>query len=103
MGSEMCIRDRLWAYGEPDIKDSLLKILSTTNEGATLKDRNLPKGVYAKTGSLSGVTTFSGYILNDPSDPIAFSILMNGFKGSSSAFRALQDEIVTYLSKVNQL
>ena len=93
----------LWAYGEPDIKDSLLKILSTTNEGATLKDRNLPKGVYAKTGSLSGVTTFSGYILNDPSDPIAFSILMNGFKGSSSAFRALQDEIVTYLSKVNQL
>jgi len=90
-----------WAYNNPKIKDSLLKILSTTDQNSTLKDRKLPNGVFAKTGSLSGVTTFSGYILNDSSDPIAFSILMNGFKGSSSAFRALQDEIVTYLSKVN--
>jgi D-alanyl-D-alanine carboxypeptidase/D-alanyl-D-alanine-endopeptidase (penicillin-binding protein 4) len=90
----------LWAYNNPKIKDNLLRILSTTNQESTLKDRNLPKGVFAKTGSLSGVTTFSGYILNNSSEPIAFSILMNGFKGSSYAFKTLQDEIVTYLSKV---
>lgn len=90
----------LWAYNNPKIKDNLLRILSTTNHESTLKDRNLPKDVFAKTGSLSGVTTFSGYILNNSSEPIAFSILMNGFKGSSYAFKTLQDEIVTYLSKV---
>ncbi len=90
-----------WAYNNPRIKDSLLRILSTTNQKSTLRDRNLPEGIFAKTGSLSGVTTFSGYILNDLSNPIAFSILMNGFKGSSSAFKALQDEIVTHLSNVN--
>ena len=93
----MCIRDR--AYNNPKIKDNFLEILSTTSDKETLRDRNLPDGVFAKTGSLSGVTTFSGYILNSKSEPIAFSILMNGFKGSSAPYRKLQDTIVSMLSQ----
>jgi D-alanyl-D-alanine carboxypeptidase/D-alanyl-D-alanine-endopeptidase (penicillin-binding protein 4) len=88
----------VWAYNNPKIKDNFLEILSTTSNKETLKDRNLPEGVYAKTGSLSGVTTFSGYILNSKSEPIAFSILINGFKGSSAPYRKLQDTIVSRLS-----
>ena len=58
------------------------------------------KTVYAKTGSLSGVSTFSGYILNPDKEPIAFSILMNGYKGSSLPFRELQDKIVSQLAEI---
>ena len=89
----------VWAYNNPKIKDNFLEILSTTSDKETLRDRNLPDGVFAKTGSLSGVTTFSGYILNSKSEPIAFSILMNGFKGSSAPYRKLQDTIVSMLSQ----
>ena len=88
-----------WAYNDPKIKNNLLDILSTTNYKSTLEDRNLPEGIFAKTGSLSGVTTFSGYILNATSEPIAFSILMNGYKGSSAPYRDLQDKIVTTLAR----
>ena len=72
--------------------------LSFTGENGTLLDRNLPGGIYAKTGSLSGVSTFSGYIIHPLKDPIAFSILMNGYKGSSFSFRALQDRIVSQIA-----
>ena len=89
----------IWAYNNPKIKDNLLDILSTTNYKPTLEDRNLPEGIFAKTGSLSGVTALSGYILNTASEPIAFSILMNGYKGSSAPYRALQDKIVTALAQ----
>ena len=89
-----------WAYHNPEIRNNLLNILSFTGEKGTLLDRGLPNGVYAKTGSLSGVSTFSGYILNPDKDPIAFSILMNGYKGSSLPFRELQDKIVSHLAEI---
>jgi len=89
-----------WAYHNPEIRNNLLNILSFTGEEGTLLDRSLPNGVYAKTGSLSGVSTFSGYILNPDKDPIAFSILMNGYKGSSLPFRELQDKIVSHLAEI---
>ena len=89
-----------WAYHQPEIRNKLLNILSFTGKNGTLIDRNLPNGIYAKTGSLSGVTTFSGYILNSDSKPLAFSILMNGYKGSSAPFRELQDKIVSQLAEI---
>ena len=89
-----------WAYHNPEIRNNLLNILSFTGEKGTLLDRALPNGVYAKTGSLSGVSTLSGYILNPDKEPIAFSILMNGYKGSSLPFRELQDKIVSQLAEI---
>ena len=87
-----------WIYNTSNIRDIYLKTLSFTGENGTLLDRNLPGGIYAKTGSLSGVSTFSGYIIHPSKDPIAFSILMNGYKGSSFSFRALQDRIVSQIA-----
>ena len=87
-----------WIYNTSNIRDIYLKTLSYTGENGTLLDRNLPDGIYAKTGSLSGVSTFSGYIIHPSKDPIAFSILMNGHKGSSFSFRALQDRIVSQIA-----
>ena len=53
--------------------------------------------IYAKTGTLDGVSGLSGYIRMDHGDMIAFSILQNDFKTSARPIRKLQDEIVRAL------
>jgi len=90
-----------WTYNQESVKDNLLYVLPNGNDG-TLKER-FPNSkesnrIYAKTGSLSGVTTLSGYVFTQSGEPIVFSILMNGFSGSSAPFRNLQDQIVTFLA-----
>lgn len=49
--------------------------------------------VYAKTGTMSGVSCLSGYAETADHGMVAFSILMNGFVGSSRPARDLQDQI----------
>ncbi len=92
-----------WAYNQESVKDKLLLALPNGGDG-TLEDRfpNHKGGnrVFAKTGSLSGVTSLSGYVFTKSGEPIVFSILMNGFSGSSAPFRKLQDQIVTYLTSL---
>ena len=50
--------------------------------------------VRAKTGTMSGVSTLSGYAALDGRAPVAFSILVNGFgDGQAPSARLLQNEI----------
>ena len=86
-----------WAYDHPKIRDQLLFTLPRGGLNGTLKDRGFPETVFAKTGSLAGVSNILGYIIND-SDVIVFSILMNGFTGSAGPYRSLQDQIINKLS-----
>jgi D-alanyl-D-alanine carboxypeptidase/D-alanyl-D-alanine-endopeptidase (penicillin-binding protein 4) len=53
--------------------------------------------VRAKTGHLSGVSCLSGYTFSPHYGPIAFSMLMNGYIGSSREYRQLQDQILGLL------
>lgn len=55
--------------------------------------------VHAKTGTLSGISTLSGYLTNKKKHKIAFSILMQNYVGSSSKAKELQDEICKILSE----
>ena len=80
-------------------KNNFINTLPRGGEEGTLKERDLPSNAYMKTGSLSGVSTLSGYIINNRSEPIVFSILMNGFEGSSEPYNKLQDQIVRALSE----
>lgn len=56
----------------------------------------------AKTGSLSGVTTLSGYVPAADGERLAFSVLMEFFTGSTDARRALQDSIVVELRRFSR-
>lgn len=62
--------------------------------------RKIPllNNVHAKTGTLTGVSSLSGYLTNDKNHILAFSILMQNFVGSSARARDLQDEICKILA-----
>ena len=53
----------------------------------------------AKTGSLNGVSSLSGYIVTSDNDIVAFSIMMNGFVGNHAIYRKLQDNILSAITQ----
>jgi D-alanyl-D-alanine carboxypeptidase/D-alanyl-D-alanine-endopeptidase (penicillin-binding protein 4) len=68
----------------------------------TLEDRmkgtTAEGNVRAKTGTLSGVSSLSGYVHTRDGDIIVFSILMDNFIGSPRPYRNAQDKIVEFLA-----
>ncbi len=58
--------------------------------------------VRAKTGTISGVSTLSGYAQTADGDTLAFSILMDHFTGSSKPYRDAQDKIAELLSRFSR-
>ncbi len=88
-------------HGE-DNRDVYVNTLPKANEkNSRLEGRLLQvqDKIFAKTGSLSGVSCLSGYAFSTNHGPMAFSILINGFVGSIKPHRKFQDELCTWLVK----
>jgi D-alanyl-D-alanine carboxypeptidase/D-alanyl-D-alanine-endopeptidase (penicillin-binding protein 4) len=87
-----------YMYTSP-YKDDFLYVLPGGGFKGTLEDRLESTGskIRAKTGGLSGVSCLSGYAFSSQYGPLAFSILMNGYIGSSKDYRKLQDDILEIL------
>lgn len=69
----------------------------------TLKNRfrwtQAERNVRAKTGSLTGASSLSGYVTSADGKLIAFSILCNHFPSQVSILRDVQDRIVEFLAR----
>ena len=87
-----------YMYTSP-FKDDFLYVLPMGGFKGTLENRLESTGskIRAKTGGLSGVSCLSGYAFSPQFGPLAFSILMNGYIGSSIDYRKLQDDILEIL------
>ncbi|MDA0986974.1 MAG: D-alanyl-D-alanine carboxypeptidase/D-alanyl-D-alanine-endopeptidase [Bacteroidetes bacterium] len=59
------------------------------------------KIVRAKTGSIGGVSTLSGFVTTRSNEMLAFSILMQNFIGSASKYRNAQDRICEVLALIS--
>lgn len=59
----------------------------------------LKNNVHAKTGTLTGVSSLSGYLTSKNKHLIAFSIILQNFVGSSSTAKKLEDEICKIIYK----
>ena len=64
-----------------------------------MKNTSAEKNVHAKTGTLTGVSTLSGYLTTKKNHAIAFSILMQNYVGPSTKAKELQDEICRILAE----
>jgi D-alanyl-D-alanine carboxypeptidase/D-alanyl-D-alanine-endopeptidase (penicillin-binding protein 4) len=68
----------------------------------TLKNRMkgtaAENNVRAKTGTIAGVSTLSGYVTTRAGVPLAFSIMCNHFPGDIKTLRSLQDSIMVCLA-----
>jgi serine-type D-Ala-D-Ala carboxypeptidase/endopeptidase (penicillin-binding protein 4) len=61
-------------------------------------DSSLKGKVRAKTGSMSGVSSLSGYLTMKDGELVAFSILQNGFTGKTAEYKTrIEDEICSLL------
>ncbi len=78
--------------------------LPVAGKSGTLKNRFLNTSaegiVQAKTGTLTGVVTLSGYVNNPKYEPLVFSIMVNQSEQPSSVVRQAVDEIVVLLTQL---
>ena len=94
--SDQLISLLTWVYNS-NYKDNFISTLPGGGwEDSTLEKRLTEEGglVRAKTGGLSGARNLAGYIYSQKYGTVAFSILMNGYIGSSSKHRYVQNQIV---------
>jgi serine-type D-Ala-D-Ala carboxypeptidase/endopeptidase (penicillin-binding protein 4) len=76
--------------------EAFLDSLALSGKRGSLRRRleGLDGRVYGKTGTISGVSTLSGYLFGADDQVLVFSILHNGIEGSSSPLRRQQDDAV---------
>ena len=91
-----------YTYKNKNIYDPLYEALPIAGVDGTLKGRmtsgKAHKNVHAKTGTVNGVSTLSGYVRASNGNMLAFSIMNNGVP-SSSVGRNYQDRVCQELAK----
>ena len=91
------------AYRSPEYRPEFLTQLAVGGVDGTLRKRQKSddekRHVRAKTGTLKGASSLSGYVLAPSGKKtICFSIIVNKAAGRISFFRAMQDKIVSKIA-----
>lgn len=60
--------------------------------------RGLSASVYAKTGTMRGIRTLSGYVQSEDDHLYAFAVMFNGYSGPSTPYKEIQDRICRILA-----
>lgn len=86
--------------------DVFINSLSNAGVNGSLKNRflntNISNNLFAKTGTLSGISALSGYLKNDDYGNLVFSILVNQSSSDSATLRRTIDEIVLLLGQLKK-
>jgi D-alanyl-D-alanine carboxypeptidase/D-alanyl-D-alanine-endopeptidase (penicillin-binding protein 4) len=92
-------------YNEPDLFKMLHNSFPIAGIDGSLKNRmektKAKNNVHAKTGTLSGVSSLSGYVKNKRGNMIAFSILVQNYNDSSKQARDFIDAVCEILAESN--
>ncbi len=92
-------------YNEPYLFKTLYESFPIAGVDGSLSGRMkntlAENNVHAKTGTLSGVSSLSGYVKNKKGNMIAFSILVQNYVGSSKQARDFIDKVCEILAESN--
>lgn len=94
-----------WMNGQFSCCSEFMASLPLAGTDGTLKKRmgNVKGRIRAKTGSMTGISSLSGYMTTKDGEPIAFSILQNGFTGPTEAYKGkIEDEICAFLANFSR-
>ena len=101
--ADLLVRLLTAMYGDFSVRSEYLTSLPIAGVDGTIQNRmkgTAAQGkLRAKTGSLRGVSSLSGYVPTQDGDVLAFSILMQNFIGTAAPYRAAQDSIGVWLAK----
>ena len=91
-----------WMHSQFSSCNEFISSLPISGTDGTLidrmQDREIKGKVRAKTGSMTGISSLSGYLTTKDGDTLAFSILQNGFIGKTEEYkRQIEDEICSFL------
>lgn len=88
----------------PNIFNILYKSFPIAGIDGTLQNRMqsfpVQNNVHAKTGSLSGVSSLTGFVKSSNDHLLVFSIIVNDYVGSSKHARQIEDEICNILASM---
>ncbi len=90
-----------YLWRDPKHVDFFRSALPVSGVSGTLADRM--KGtpaenrVWAKTGTLSNVRSLSGYVVTGAGEPIAFSMMVNNFRVSTTEIDTTMDRALVRL------
>ena len=62
-----------------------------------LRDTPAQGNLHAKTGSLTGISSLSGYVRTAAGRPLVFAMVTNSYLAGAAAIRALEDRVVLAL------
>jgi len=89
-------------YDDRIMFDYFMNSLSIAGKDGTLHNRmngsEAEGNVFAKTGTLNGVSALSGYIIDKDNEILIFYIVMNGFSGNATKMRDVQDLVCITLA-----
>ena len=92
-------------YNEFELYKTLYDSFPIAGVDGTLENRmrntKAENNVHAKTGTLSGVASLSGYVKNKKGNMIAFSILVQNYVGNSKQARDFIDAVCEVLAEAN--
>jgi D-alanyl-D-alanine carboxypeptidase/D-alanyl-D-alanine-endopeptidase (penicillin-binding protein 4) len=94
-----------WMHKQFTCCSEFVSALPISGVDGTLGGRMVNAGgkVRAKTGSMTGVSSLSGYLTTKDGETLAFSILQNGFTGKTAEYKAqIEDEICTFLANFSR-
>lgn len=93
----------MWKHESPGVTDAFYSSLPVAGAHGTLRNRfeRSPAGgnLRAKTGSLTAVSSLSGYITSGDDRPLAFSMMSNHYTTRTREIRRAQDAIVEILAR----
>jgi serine-type D-Ala-D-Ala carboxypeptidase/endopeptidase (penicillin-binding protein 4) len=96
-----------YLFDSENVFDVFYKSLPVSGVDGTLKKRmkgtEAEQNIHAKTGSINGVSTLTGYAISRDNELLIFYIGMNGFKGGNwEPYRDMQDKICEYICQFSR-
>ncbi len=106
VNADMYIKLLKYMYDDRFLFDYFMNALSIAGKEGTLKNRMIGTSaegnVYAKTGTLNGVSALTGYTIDNDNEILIFFIVMNGFGGNPTGMRSIQDDFCVALANFSR-